>query len=135
MKRAMRDTICAKNEKSFYYIYAMLNSSFAYWYWRMFDGGINFSSSLALKMPSFLSIMTDEQYRQMKELVDKTILEETNYIVKKMNAGEYQENVKFPIEYRRKFDELILEILGLEIDLHILDAPYSKTILEVSGVE
>ena len=135
MKRAMRDTIYAKDEKSFYYIHTMLNSSFAYWYWRMFDGGINFSSFLALKMPSFIDVISDEQYQKMKELVDEVIADETKYIVKKMNAGEYQENVKFPIEYRRKFDELILEILGSEIDLHMLDVPYSKTILEVSGVE
>ena len=62
MNRAMRDVIYAKDEKSFYYLYVMLNSSFAYWYGRMFDGGINFSSNLALNMPCFIDEISDEKY-------------------------------------------------------------------------
>lgn len=134
MKRATRDLLCAKDEKSFYYLYALLNSSFAYWYWRMFDGGICFSASLALKMPLFIDRVSDDQYLKIKNIVDEMVLEEQNYIVKKMNAGAYQENVKFPVEYRRKLDEIILDILNVNINLQTLDIPYSKTILKITGI-
>ena len=135
LQRSMRDIIYAKDEKSFYFLYTILNSSFAYWYGRMFDGGINFSSNLALKMPSFIDKVTDKQFEEMKELVNFAILNEKQYIVKKLNAGSYQENVKFPVLYRRDFDSILLKILDLGIDITNFDKPYSKTILKVSGVE
>ena len=48
------------------------------------------------------------------------ISEEEQYIVRKKNAGQYQENIKFPMEYRQQLNNLLLSQLGIKNDSLLL---------------
>ena len=41
----------------FNYLFCMINSSFAYWYWRLFDGGITYSRSLLINMRNMMKFV------------------------------------------------------------------------------
>jgi predicted RNA methylase len=94
----------AKDEDSFYKLYALLNSSYAYLWWRVLDGTIFVPKKLILNMrlPVGLTIVED-----IKKFIDKMIVEENNYIHIKNNAGANQETVKFPESYRNTLNSYL----------------------------
>ena len=47
--------------------------------------------------------------KELKEFCDKMIQEEEEYVVLKKNAGVFQENIKFPVEYRDNLNKLLLK--------------------------
>ncbi|MEW6608974.1 MAG: N-6 DNA methylase [bacterium] len=76
------------NKQEYDLAYLLLNSSFAYWWWRINDGGMTISEKTLLSLPILDNIPVDRQ------LISKLEYSElTNRVVKK-NAGKNNENVK-----------------------------------------
>lgn len=76
------------NKQEYDLAYLLLNSSFAYWWWRINDGGMTISEKTLLSLPIPDGILVDRQ------LISKLEYSEfTNRVVKK-NAGKNNENVK-----------------------------------------
>ncbi len=115
----------------FNYVYCLINSSFAYWYWRMFDGGISYSKELLLSMPLFYDKLTDNDKKFFNNMVKEMIAKSNDFIVTKNNVG-VQENIKFPREFRDKINRKMLDILELDTDEKIFDLLHSNMALEVN---
>ena len=111
MKRNGQIILNIEDKDVFYYVYCLINSSFAYWYWRLYDGGITYPRGLMLNMPVFYDKLTKEDKDFFKDIATEMINNSNKYIVTKNNIG-IQENIKFPVEYRDKINVKILEILG-----------------------
>ena len=83
------------------YAYALLNSSFLYWWWRVRDGGITLSLQTLKELPcppfSPSALLNSE--------LEKS--EGTNKVYK-MNSGALQENVKHPSSLIQKLTNHIL---------------------------
>ncbi|MBR1747278.1 MAG: N-6 DNA methylase [Clostridia bacterium] len=103
MKRKGIYIFYAKDEVAFYLLYALLNSSYCYLWWRMMDGGILIPQKLLMDIP-IPDIRLD---RNLKSVIDEMIRSESKYLVYKKNAGALQESVKFPHFYREKINNLL----------------------------
>lgn len=102
----------AKDENSFYYLYALLNSSYAYLWWRMLDGGILVPKSLLLSIPlPSKECLTPDVIDYCKKLMK----DENKYLVYKKNAGIMQESVKFPEKCRNKLNEMMFGKIPFEL--------------------
>lgn len=106
-KRSGFFTLFAKNEKSFNLLYALLNSSYCYMWYRFFDGGILLSKSLLKKIPVTRKLRFDET--KLLDLVSKIIATEENCKSYKKNGGAIQEVVKFPERTRNSLNEFLFE--------------------------
>lgn len=104
LSRTGKITIYFKDETSFYLGYAFINSSLCYYWHRMCNGGVTYPVTLLKSMPIFGEV-TDN----LKIFCDKMIAEEENYIVLKKNAGAFQENIKFPMDYHKMLNCLLLK--------------------------
>ena len=107
LDRSSKIEIYAKDQDSFERLYVMINSTFSYLWWRIYDGGITLSKQTLLSMP-VPNLSADE----MKQIVDDGISMEEGCIVNKMNAGKNNENIKFPDDYRKKVNHFILNALN-----------------------
>ena len=105
-------TMHLNNEDEYYFLYCMINSSFVYWWWRIFDGGITYPIALLNNLPLPINLLTQEDKDFFKSMAKKLICEENDYIITKMNAGVVQENIKFPEEYRESINSRILLVIG-----------------------
>lgn len=103
LSRTGKMTIYFKDEESFYLGYAFINSSLCYYWHRMCNGGVTYPVTLLKSMPIFGEV-TDN----LKTFCDKMMAEEENYIVLKKNAGAFQENIKFPMDYHKMLNCLLL---------------------------
>lgn len=126
LKRSGSITLHIENADDFCFLYCFLNSSFAYWWWRIYDGGITYPSGLLKDMPVPLNLLSDADKAFFKQLCLEMIEKEKEYIITKKNAGAVQENIKFPKEYRRKINTRILCILRCECNLDILDSIHAN---------
>ena len=124
-------TFEVKDADSFNYLYCFLNSSFAYWHWRLYDGGVTFSKGLLLEMPVFLELCDEDDKRFFAETAREMISIEKSCIVTKNNVGE-QENIKFPRHWRDQINSRLLKILGLDIDAKIFDIVHSNMALRIN---
>ncbi len=100
------------DEEAFYFLYCFINSSFTYWWWRIYDGGITYPIGLLNKMPVFLNLLSKDDKLFFKKICKEMIKEENNYTTIKINAGVKQENIKFPESYKNKINTRLLNILG-----------------------
>ena len=81
-------TLYFYNKQEYDLAYLLLNSSFAYWWWRINDGGMTISEKTLLSLPTPADIPIDPV------LISKLKQSEfTNRVVKK-NSGKNNENVK-----------------------------------------
>lgn len=108
LSRTGKISLYFKDEESFYLGYAFINSTLCYYWHRMCNGGITYPITLLKAMPIF-----GELTQELKEFCDKMISEEEDYIVLKKNAGVFQENIKFPMEYHKQLNTLLLNQLNL----------------------
>lgn len=115
--------------ESFAYAYCLVNSSFCYWYWRMYDGGITYPISLLKEVPVFLDVLTKDDREELIKIALEMIELEEKYLVYKKNAGKLQENVKFPIMYRKKINQIFFNVLGLKNNISDLDIIHSNTVV------
>lgn len=129
LKRSGSITIHVKEKKYFNFLYCFINSSFTYWWWRIFDGGITFPKSLLMSMPLPLNLLSNDDEVFFEEVCNEMIQVEANYIVTKLNAGEPQENIKFPQKYNKKINDKILSILGFKDTSEIFIPIHSNNFL------
>lgn len=137
-KELIRDgkrIINVKEKENYNYVYCMLNSTFAYWYWRLYDGGINCPLTIINSIPVFYDLFSEKQKETLNEIAEEMQQKEKNYLVYKMNAGKKQENIKFPVEYRDRINKLFFEVLGINEKTDILNKIHSSSLLEESEDE
>lgn len=126
LQRSSCIEIFAKDKASFYMLYAMINSSFSYLWWRMYDGGITLKKSTLLDLPiPSISIST------VKDVVEEGVKNENKFVVNKLNSGKNNENIKFPDSYRRHLNSIILNELGLSPMKDTLFSVHSNSIKKV----
>ena len=80
--------------------YLVLNSSVAYWWWRVRDGGMTLSQSTLLSVPV-------PDFEVSSKLVSKLEQSEVSNKVYKKNAGASRENVKHSLELILKLNYLV----------------------------
>lgn len=117
VKRSSIKILFFKNEEDLNKAYIILNSSLAYWWWRVKDGGMTLSEETLFTVPLI-------DFEIKTELVLEIENSETNNKVYKLNAGTKQENVKHPIKlidkvnsYFCKYNNLILCHKNSELEL------------------
>ncbi len=131
MNRSGQITLHFDDEKIFNYVYCLINSSFAYWHWRLFDGGITYPVSLLLKMPVIYDKLSEEDHVFFKETVKEMSNKADEFIVKKKNVG-IQENIKYPRYYRDRINQRFFNILDIKVDNSTMDLVHSNMALKVS---
>lgn len=131
MKRTGQIVLNFDDENVFYYAYCLINSSFAYWFWRLFDGGITYTKGLLLNLPMFYDKLSDGDKQFFHNQAEEMIRSADKYVVTKNNVG-IQENIKFPRAVRDKINRKILDILHLQVDEKIFDMIHSNMALEIS---
>lgn len=127
LKRTGLITLWAKDEESFDLVYSMINSSFAYWWWRIFDGGITYPIGLLNKLPIFEKVLTNDDRQLLKNMRIEMSSKESKHLVTKLNAGVEQENIKFPPKYRDKLNKLLFRIMGCADDYKLLNLVHSNS--------
>ena len=131
MKRNGQITLHFDDEKKFNYVYCLINSSFAYWHWRLFDGGITYPVGLLLNIPVIYDSLSDEDHVFLKETVKEMSSRASEFIVKKNNVG-IQENIKYPRQYRDRINQRFFEILNIKVDNSTMDLIHSNMALTIS---
>ena len=131
MNRSGQITLHFSEERKFNYVYCLINSSFVYWHWRLFDGGITYPISLLLKMPIFYEYLSEEDHVFFEKTVKEMSEKANEFIVKKKNVG-IQENIKYPRQYRDRINQRLLNILNLKVDNSTMDLIHSNMALKVS---
>jgi hypothetical protein len=101
VKRASMKQLYFRSEDDRDYAYLLINSSFAYWWWRVRDGGMTLSLETILSIP-LLDFKLDKHLIQ--ELEESEI---TNKVFKK-NAGVKQYNVKHSQKLQLKLNKKLL---------------------------
>lgn len=117
-----------ENKEIYDFVYCLTNSSFIYWWWRIFDGAITYPKNLLLDVPLFLDLLSLSDKKFFSNLSLEMQNNEYKYISRKRNAGAIQENIKFPIEYREKINKRLLKILNCDIDYKLFDEIHSNTL-------
>lgn len=112
LKRTGKHTLYFESKEDRDLIYGVLNSSFCYWYWRLYDGGITYPLGLLKSLPIFVDNLTKMEKEKFLRVVETMQSKESTYFVYKKNASEMQESVKFPIEYRSELNSILMGNLG-----------------------
>ena len=120
LKRTGKYTLYFETERDMLLAYAFLNSSFAYLWWRMYDGGITYPKSLLKKIPIFFDALNARQEERLINLSKEMIACEDNFLSYKKNAGKMQENIKFDSRYLKEINQIWLTAIGFE------DSPIEK---------
>lgn len=113
------------------FVFCLINSSFAYWWWRLLDGGITYTQRLLKSCPSVFNISKNEDNLFFETIANKMTEESENCIVTKNNVG-VQENIKYPAEYKDKINDRILKIIGANERSRAFDIIHSNMITKVS---
>lgn len=119
------------DEHIFNYMFCFINSSFAYWYWRNYDGGITYPKGLLLNMPVFYDKLTREEKQFFDNTAHEMIQCANQFTVTKKNVG-IQENIKYPKSYRDRINRKLLDILECNISEKEFDIIHSNMALEVN---
>lgn len=110
------------------YAYCLFNSSFSYWHWRLYDGGITQPLSIMVSMPGIFHRLSGQQKERLLHITERLSTEEEKYYIYKKNAGAYQENIKFPKAYRDEIDEFFLEAIGVDGTPQIFDSVHANSV-------
>lgn len=121
-------TLYAKNEDCYNLLYCIINSSFAYWWWRIFDGGITYPVGLLYKLPVFDNLLSEEDKLFLLNTRVEMASLERKFISTKLNAGSKQENIKFPKRYREQINSRFFKILNCT------DNPFSLNLVHSNRV-
>ena len=89
--------------------YVVLNSSLAYWWWRVYEGGITVSKTIlaSVPVPADLATSAEVDPTLVAELVTALELSEGENVVVKRNAGRPNENVKHPWRLLRDLNRAV----------------------------
>lgn len=135
LNRDGKRVVHVTDKEKYNYVYCMLNSTFAYWYWRLYDGGINCPLTIINSIPVFYNKLTKEQKEEINNIAEEMQKNESKYLTYKMNAGKKQENIKFPVEYRNKINKIFLEVLGIDKSVNIFNRVHSSSLFVESEDE
>ena len=113
LSRTGKHELFFSNEEDYYLSYCLINSSFAYWHWRLYDGGITYPVGLLESMPIFFDSLSEEHKEKLIHISKEMINKEDEFLTYKKNAAEMQENIKFPTKYRQKINSILLEALNI----------------------
>ena len=105
---ALKEKVSRTSSKTLYFhssddrdrAYLLLNSSFAYWWWRVNDGGMTLSERTLLSLPHLV-------FNMDRHLVCELEKSEKTSKVYKKNAGKMIENVKHPLELIKRVNHLV----------------------------
>lgn len=111
LHRTGKIILYAKDAFSYIQLYALINSSFCYYYHRLCNGGITYPIELLKEMP-----IIPVDIELLKPIVKQMLQNENNYIIIKKNAGENQENIKFPDAWRQELNQIYCDALGCPYD-------------------
>ncbi len=128
MNRSGQLAMSFDDKDIFNYVFCMVNSSFVYWHWRIYDGGITYPKNLLEDLPTFFDILSKDDKLFFESLTNEMIEKTNDFIVTKKNIG-VQENIKYPKEYRDKINEKILNILNVNENAKIFDIIHSNSAL------
>lgn len=126
LKRGGSITLNVNGKDEFNFLYCFINSSFAYLWWRIYDGGITYTASLLNKLPIPYNLLSNDDKIEFENIAEEMIEKEKKYISTKLNAGVVQENIKFPKEYRDLINNKILKLLGLKDSSDIFDMVHAN---------
>lgn len=128
LDRTGKYRLCFKTFEDMCLTYCFINSSFAYWHWRLYDGGITYPIGLLKSMPVFYDIIVQEQKDELIELAKEMMDSENQYLSYKKNAGKDQESIKFDKQYRIKINQILSSTLAeTTYDLEVL---HSNKVME-----
>lgn len=122
-------TLFAKDKEAYSFLYCFINSSFTYWWWRIYDGAITYPSGLLMDMPIPFNLLSKEDKDYFSSICDEMSANEDRFIITKTNAGAVQENIKFPEEYREKINSRILAILNRSEDSSVFNVIHKNHFL------
>ena len=71
--------IYVDDNSKYNFVYCMLNSTFAYWYWRLYDGGINCPLTIINSIPIFYNSLTDKQKKDIDSIAIEMQNNESKY--------------------------------------------------------
>ncbi|MCF0247851.1 MAG: SAM-dependent DNA methyltransferase [Synergistes sp.] len=117
-------------KKDYTFCYCLLNSSFPYWYWRMYDGGITLQHTLVLDLPIFADMLSEEDNLHLEEIAKEMQTEEEKYLIYKKNANKIQENIKFPDSYRKKINKIFIKALGSPVSAENFEKLYYNEVFK-----
>lgn len=117
------------DKEKYIFLYCFINSSFAYWWWRIFDGGITYPVNLLMDLPIPFNLLKNNDIDFFKNLYNEMHINEKKYVIKKVNSGIVQENLKFPVQYRNKINKHLLSMLGIKSDSSIFNKIHANEIL------
>lgn len=135
LNRDGKRIVHVKEKEKYNFVYCMLNSTFAYWYWRLYDGGINCPLTIINSIPVFYNKFTDNQKEEINLIAEEMQENEKKYLTYKMNAGKKQENIKFPVEYRNRINKIFFEVLQIKKDVSIFNRIHSSSLFVESEEE
>ena len=135
LDRDGKRVIHVKEQQKYNYVYCMLNSTFAYWYWRLYDGGINCPLTIINSIPVFYNKLTELQKKEIDIIAEEMQKNETKYLTYKMNAGKKQENIKFPGEYRDRINKIFFDALGIDSNVNIFYRVHSSSLFVENEVD
>lgn len=106
--------------------YVALNSSLAYWWWRVYEGGITISKSTLASIPVPL-------VDAPPDLVAALEASEAENVVVKRNAGRPNENVKHPWRLLRRLNQAVAPgfvdaLLATHANSHLSGVPESEPV-------
>jgi len=101
VKRASMKVIYFRKKKDRDIAYLLINSSFAYWWWRVRDGGMTLSLETLTSMPLL-------EFPLNKKLVSALEASELTNKVYKQNAGAPQENVKHSKDLISELNKVVI---------------------------
>lgn len=105
MNRASSRTLRFDTDEAFIRAYLTLNSSIAYFWWRVHDGGMTLSADTLSSIPIRQDFdVSDDRVAHLVERLQQS--EQTNLVVK-INSGRPNENVKHPVDLIMDINELL----------------------------
>lgn len=108
LQRSGKILLYFNNKKDRDIVYANLNSSFCYWWWRLFDGGITYNKSLLYSLP----IVYDEK------LLDISFdMQQNEEIKTSINCNKIQENIKTSDEKISIIDNIMMNNMDIHTDI------------------
>ncbi len=114
-------TLYVDDLDKFNFLYCFINSSFTYWWWRIYDGGITYPISLLNEMPIPYNLLDKSDKEFFSTMAKRLIDREESCKVTKVNAGNAQENIKFPQDYRNQINDRILKIIQCTVSHDIFN--------------
>jgi len=114
--------IYAKNQIFFNLLYLLLNSTYAYMWWRFLDGGILYTKRILFSSPLKKELINKAE--ENETIVKKMINLEKKYLSYKKNAGTMQESIKFPVKFRKLINEIFFPEYSSKMEIVHLNSIY-----------